>query len=94
MASELIVAFAIAVLLIIAGVLIAILVSKRKNKGEPADTNYRAFFILGISFVPLGIVFSSVTSPGFLGITGLGIVYMIIGLANKDKWRIKNEKKK
>ena len=94
MTSQFLVAFAIAVLLIIVGVLIAILVSKRKMKGEPVETNYYAFFVIGISFLPLGIVFSIIISPGFMGITGLGVVYMIIGLANKDKWKHKIEKNK
>nr|MCK4929677.1 hypothetical protein [Nanoarchaeota archaeon] len=94
MTSQLLVAFAIAVLLIIVGVLIAILVSKRKMKGEPVETNYYAFFVIGISFLPLGIVFSIIISPGFMGITGLGVVYMIIGLANKDKGKHKIEKNK
>jgi hypothetical protein len=50
--------------------------------------NYEAFFILGISFLPVGIVLMVTTgNPGFIGMTGLGLVYTIIGLTNRDKWK-------
>ena len=38
--------------------------------------------------IPLFIVLKN---PGFLGFTGLGIIYLITGAANKDKWNIKNK---
>ena len=54
------------------------------NKGEP---NYKAFFIMGITFLSLGIVLSAATdNPGLIGISGLGFVYLAIGLKNRDKW--------
>ena len=92
MSSQLIVALAIAVLFIFIGLFIAIIVFKRKRKGVPVKTDYYAFFVLGVSFLLLGIVLGMAVTPGFIGITGLGIVYMIIGLSNRDEWRKKNEK--
>ncbi len=54
------------------------------NKGEP---NYKAFFIMGITFLSLGITLSAATeNPGLIGISGLGVVYIVIGLKNRDKW--------
>lgn len=54
------------------------------NRGEP---NYKAFFIMGTSFLPLGIVLSAATgNPGLIGISGLGAAYLAIGLSNRDKW--------
>ena len=44
---------------------------------------------MGISFLPIGIVFTVSISPAFVGFTGIGICYMAIGLANKDKWKKK-----
>jgi NhaP-type Na+/H+ or K+/H+ antiporter len=54
------------------------------NKGEP---NYKAFFIMGITFLSLGITLSAATeNPGLIGISGLGVAYIAIGLKNRDKW--------
>ena len=45
---------------------------------------------MGITFLPMGfILMISIKNPGFMGITALGIIYMFIGLANRDKWKIK-----
>jgi len=79
----------IAVLLV--GVLVALNVRKNQKSGKKREVNYQAFFIMGISFTPLGTTMMIVTeNPGMLGLTVMGIIYMIIGLANRDKW----EKKK
>jgi len=52
------------------------------------EVDYRAFFIMGISFLLLGIVLTFVIgNPGFIGFMVLGIAYIAIGLANKDKWK-------
>ncbi len=54
------------------------------NQGEP---NYKAFFIMGITFLSMGIVLSAATeNPGLIGISGLGVAYLAIGLKNRDKW--------
>jgi NhaP-type Na+/H+ or K+/H+ antiporter len=54
------------------------------NQGEP---NYKAFFIIGTTFLSLGIVLSAATdNPGLIGISGLGVAYLAIGLKNRDKW--------
>ena len=50
--------------------------------------NYKAFFFLGLTFVGAGVVFiSSVKSGLGFAFIGLGIVWMIIGGKNKDKWK-------
>lgn len=55
------------------------------------EPNYQVFFILGIFFLPMGIVLMiTIDNPAFIGITGMGLIYMVIGLANRDKWK-KNE---
>ena len=80
----------IGILFIIIFVLIATLLWMKKNsKNEQTkEVDYRVFFILGISFLPLGIVLTFVVgNPGFIGFMGLGIAYIAIGLANKDKWK-------
>ena len=73
--------------LIIIGILIAIVLWKRKYEGITKEPDYRAFLIMGISFLPMGIIFTAAISPGFIGFAGLGVVYIAIGLANRDKWK-------
>ncbi len=59
--------------------IIVLIISTRKDQGKKVP-NYRVLFIVGLTWIPLGI---STENPAFLVI---GIVLMIIGLANKKKW--------
>ena len=51
------------------------------------QTNYKAIFFMGISFVGAGVVFMSAVNP-VLGVAFIviGISNMIIGGKNKEKW--------
>ena len=66
--------------LIVLGILFAVaaLMFKKKNKIPP---DYYTFFIMGITWVPLGF---ALDNPAF---TVMGIVFMAVGLLNKDKWK-------
>ena len=71
-------------------ILIIILYTFRINQKDVVkrEVDYRVFFIMGISFLPIGIVLTFVVgNPGFIGFMGLGIAYIAIGLPNKDKWK-------
>ena len=74
----------IALLVLIATIFIA---KKMKKEETYKETDYPAFFIMGISFLPMGIIFSAAINPAFIGFVGMGIIYMAIGLANRDKWK-------
>jgi hypothetical protein len=50
------------------------------------EPNYQVFFVLGISFLGLGIALTATINSGFLGFIVLGIIYITIGLTNRDKW--------
>lgn len=51
------------------------------RRGEASlATNYKTLFIIGITWIPLGL---ALDIPSFWII---GIVFMIVGMANKDKW--------
>lgn len=53
-----------------------------KHKGElNREPDYRAFFILGITFLPIGI---ATENPG---LWGMGVVFMVLGAVNRNKWR-------
>jgi len=74
----------IAVAVVIFAIL-GILVLKRK--GWEREVDYRSYFNMGIIWLPLGIVFYLI----FENVIGLwflimGLVYLSIGLKNKDKW--------
>jgi hypothetical protein len=53
---------------------------------DEKTTDYRIFFILGISLFAMGISLISAVGPAFIIFLGCGVVYMVIGLANRDKW--------
>ena len=79
--------------LVLVGSLIVVAFKKRK-KGKSQTINYRTFFILGISFLPLGIIFeisfflsdTKVFLVLGLAVIAMGMSYIAIGLANRDKW--------
>ena len=80
----------IAMITLLIGVIVVVYVYKKRKQGIIEKTNYQAFFTMGISFLALGIILTSLVNPGFIGFIALGIIYMAISLANRDKW----EKKK
>ena len=49
-------------------------------------TDYRAFLVIGISLIALSITLITVVGPVFLGFLVCGLVFIAIGLANRDKW--------
>ena len=79
--------------LMVVGAIVALIALERRKEGKSAEPNYRAFFIMGVTFIPIGIIWiivslgldiSFVVGIPFLG---LGVTYLIIALANRDKWR-------
>jgi uncharacterized membrane protein len=64
--------------------------AKRKTTGKSKETNYKGLFVMGISFIGMGTAMTATINEGFLGITALGIIYMLVGLKNKDKWTKSN----
>jgi hypothetical protein len=80
-------------IVLVIGLLLVFILIKRKNEGSPVEPNYRALFIIGISFLPLGSLGIILDNPGFMGMTALGVIYMSIGLAHRDKWEKNNKKK-
>jgi hypothetical protein len=73
------VVLAIVIGLFALGLLVIFLVIKRRDQ-IPTETNYRAFFIIGLSWLAIGI---PLKNPGLYG---MGVVFTIVGLVNRDKW--------
>ena len=80
------------VMLVIGAILavLALIKSKEDKSGEP---NYRVFYKTGLILLPIGTIWigasfildiSFVVGIPFLGVA---VTYLIIGLANRDKWR-------
>ena len=52
-----------------------------RSKTGQVKPDYRTMFIMGVIWLPLGFALDNA------GFWGMGIVFMIAGLANKDKWK-------
>jgi Na+/H+ antiporter NhaD/arsenite permease-like protein len=76
-----IVAVMIALTVVLLVVLLAVAFVVYRRKGERPEPDYRVFFILGITWLPLGI---ATENPAFWG---MGAVFLIVSLVNRDKWR-------
>jgi hypothetical protein len=79
----------IIVILILVGIILVLIAWKKKKEGKYKEPNYQAFFIMGICFLSSGIIFLTTVSPAFIGFTVMGLCYMAIGLANREKWKKK-----
>lgn len=76
--------------LIVLLLLVSIVVAKKRG-GEPTD--YYTLFVIGITWLPFGIIVKIMDSELFIGnlFIFLGFVYSVIGLAHRSEWK-KNHK--
>ena len=84
-------------LLLLMGIAVTILVlsilrkGKRERKAE--ETDYKTVFIMGIAFLPTGfammMVYFLAETPFEIGLPlfALGLICLIVGLVNRDKWK-------
>ncbi len=76
------------ILAIIIGIATILIYHNKKKIETEKEIDYPTFYILSISFLPMGLILSITTkNPGMIGIMGLGVAYLAIGLANRDKWK-------
>lgn len=77
----------------VVGIFLTYLSRKRKKEGVSVYNSYRTLFIMGLTFTPVGIIWiivSFTSDASFvIGIPFLviGVTYLSIGLANRDKWK-------
>ena len=59
------------------------------NKGKKQKTDYYAFFITGIIWIPFGLIMFIQDRTSSLGtiFVVLGVIYAGIGLAHKKEWK-------
>lgn len=82
----------ILVTLLVISVLLGILmiaIWKRRKPEQEKEIDYQAFFTMGISFIGLGVILTATINVGFLGFVALGIIYIILGLSKRNKWKKK-----
>ena len=66
---------------------------KRRREGRPEEPDFRAFFSMGIAWFAAGLVIMGIALlfdvPFLIGLplTIMGIVYLALGLSNRDKWQ-------
>jgi len=77
----------IIVIMIALGVFVVLFTIKRRKEGKYPEPDYRAFFIIGICVLPMGVVFVTTLNPGFIGFIGLGAFFIILSLTNLEKWK-------
>ena len=86
----------VTIMLLLIGIAVTLLMvlvlRKRKRERKAGETDYRAFFIIGVAFLPTGLAmmmvyfFAEIPFEIGLPLFALGLIYLIIGLANRDKW--------
>ena len=85
-----VIALIILAIAVVTGIIAVLMVWKRKKEGKP-QADYRTFFIIGVIWVPLSIIFMIVSFilqiPFYIGfpLFALGLIYLIIGLKNRYK---------
>ena len=78
---------------IVVTLLIVVILRKRKRERKTGEIDYRAFLIMGIAFLPTGFAMMAVylmTELSFelgLPLFALGLICLIVGLVNRDKWK-------
>ena len=84
------------IVLLLVGILLAIgiagvFVFRKSCRNKKTD--YYMFFVMGVVLFPVGLVFA-MTSPGFMGLMALGLIYMAIGLRHKHEWKREQKRKR
>ena len=80
------IALLVGALVVVGLVILSIVLDKKRQQETTPD--YRTFFIIGVTWLPMGIALGIATdNPGFMGLGAMGLVFMVIGLANRDKWK-------
>ena len=84
---------ALVAILVVLGIILVAVVWKRRKEGKPEEPDYRAFFKMGITWLSVGVVIMVISLlldiPFVVGLplSIMGVVYLIIGLSNRDKWK-------
>ena len=79
------IAVMIFVLAAIVGLALVLAWKYRTGKMEQKATDYKAFFIMGLVWIIIGVAFTFMDySMSFF--LPMGVIFLVLGLANRDKW--------
>jgi hypothetical protein len=81
-----IVALGITIILVLTGFILIFRMWKQRKEGVSGYPHYRALVFIGCVWIPVGVVFIIQKIMVGYAFIGLGLAYMAIGLANRDKW--------
>ena len=84
--------FSIAALAVVLAVIALLVIWRKRQQGKPVETDYYTLFVMGMIFLPVGLVLMITFDMGYGGIAGLGAIYIIVGWLRRDQW--KNRRKK
>lgn len=68
-------------------ILVAMVFVFKKKGMVKEDTDYRAFFLMGVTWMMIGIPMFVFYGYEFNALFAMGIIFFITGLANKGKWK-------
>lgn len=59
------------------------------SRKEKKEMDYRLFFMMGVIWLAIGLIYPFVSGQPFelSGLTALGLIFTIVGLANKSRWQ-------
>ena len=81
-----IVGLAIGMVFVAIGIVLVFVTAKKRHQGIEPD--YRTLYIMGIIWAPIGLVlWITLDNPGMIGLSVMGMVFLALGIANRDKWQ-------
>ncbi|KPJ55120.1 hypothetical protein AMJ47_01180 [Parcubacteria bacterium DG_72] len=73
------------ILILIVTIVLGVIVFKRAKEGK-RKPDYKTLYIIGISWFPLGVVFTASGSSVGIVFSAIGLGFLAAGLMNRDKW--------
>jgi predicted membrane channel-forming protein YqfA (hemolysin III family) len=87
--AEMTLIWIILALIVAIGIIAVLIAWKKAKKGEKHETDYYTFFLMGIIWTAIGAPYWLLDGELFNPLFALGIVFLIVGLVNKSKWKKK-----
>ena len=56
-----------------------------RDTSSKREVNYTGFFVIGCSFIVMGIALGTSVSPAFMAFIGTGAVFMVLSMSKKKK---------
>lgn len=75
------------VLALVIVVLVGLIALVKRRGAENKEIDYRIFFVLGLAWMPAGVVGFLMGNYAMAGMLAIGIVFFIVGAAKRDQWK-------